>query len=103
MNSLLRTSPSIVSYQLFLVLYFTADIDAYRINASGCDVLDYASSSDSDVEPVVVSETLRGSFLDDSEDESLQSSQEDPLKYVAVLILSKAQNKKKKNRMVLHY
>ncbi|XP_046425364.1 KAT8 regulatory NSL complex subunit 2 isoform X7 [Neodiprion fabricii] len=56
-----------------------AEIDAYRINASGCDVLDYASSSDSDVEPVVVSETLRGAFLDDSEDESLQSSQEDPL------------------------
>ncbi|XP_012139845.1 KAT8 regulatory NSL complex subunit dim gamma-tubulin 1 isoform X1 [Megachile rotundata] len=55
------------------------EVDAYRVNASGCDILDYASSSDSDVEPTVVSDTLRGSYLDDSDNESLYSAQEDPL------------------------
>ncbi|XP_076229870.1 KAT8 regulatory NSL complex subunit dim gamma-tubulin 1 isoform X1 [Nomia melanderi] len=55
------------------------EVDAFRVNASGCDILDYASSSDSDVEPTVVSDTLRGSYLDDSDNESLYSAQEDPL------------------------
>ncbi|CAL7933146.1 unnamed protein product [Xylocopa violacea] len=56
-----------------------AEIDAPRVNASGCSILDYASSSDSDVEPVTVNDTLRGSYLDDSDNESLYSAQEDPL------------------------
>ena len=47
------------------------------------DILDYASSSDSDVEPTIVSDTVRGPFLDDSDNESVHSPQEDPLKYVA--------------------
>ncbi|XP_048512002.1 KAT8 regulatory NSL complex subunit 2 isoform X2 [Athalia rosae] len=68
----------------FKVLDPFVEIDAYRINASGCDILDYASSSDSDVEPMAVSDTLRASFLDESEDESLQSSQEDPLKHAGI-------------------
>ncbi|XP_076680803.1 KAT8 regulatory NSL complex subunit dim gamma-tubulin 1 isoform X3 [Andrena cerasifolii] len=55
------------------------EVDAYRVNASGCDILDYASSSDSDVEPTVVSDTLKGNFLDDSDNESLYSAQDDPL------------------------
>ncbi|XP_078035156.1 KAT8 regulatory NSL complex subunit dim gamma-tubulin 1 isoform X1 [Augochlora pura] len=55
------------------------EVDATKVNASGCDILDYASSSDSDVEPTVVSDTLRGSYLDDSDNESLYSAQEDPL------------------------
>lgn len=59
---------------------FSAEVDAYRVNARGCDILDYASSSDSDVEPTVVSDTLRGIHLDDSDNESLNSPQEDPLK-----------------------
>lgn len=42
--------------------------------------MDYASSSDSDVEPTTVNDTLRGSYLDDSDNESLYSAQEDPLK-----------------------
>ncbi|KAK0072023.1 hypothetical protein PV326_000540, partial [Microctonus aethiopoides] len=56
-----------------------SDIDAFRVNASGCNILDYASSSDSDVEPTVSSEALRGAFLDDSDNESIHNSQEDPL------------------------
>ncbi|XP_076764954.1 KAT8 regulatory NSL complex subunit 2-like isoform X1 [Xylocopa sonorina] len=56
-----------------------AEIDAPKVNASGCSILDYASSSDSDVEPVTVNDTLRGNYLDDSDNESLYSAQEDPL------------------------
>ncbi|XP_071580163.1 KAT8 regulatory NSL complex subunit 2 isoform X1 [Temnothorax nylanderi] len=55
------------------------EVDAYRVNASGSDILDYASSSESDVEPTVVTDTLRGVYLDDSDNESLHSPQEDPL------------------------
>ncbi|KAL6441962.1 hypothetical protein ACFW04_002372 [Cataglyphis niger] len=55
------------------------EVDAYRVNASGSDILDYASSSESDVEPTVVNDTLRGVYLDDSDNESLHSPQEDPL------------------------
>ncbi|XP_023288963.1 KAT8 regulatory NSL complex subunit 2 isoform X2 [Orussus abietinus] len=60
------------------------EIDAFRVNASGCDVLDYASSSDSDIEPTVVNDTLRGTFLDDSDNESLHSAQDDPLKHAGI-------------------
>lgn len=48
--------------------------------------MDYASSSDSDVEPTVSSEALRGAFLDDSDNESIHNSQEDPLKWDYVSI-----------------
>lgn len=61
-------------------LLFSAEVDAYRINANGSDILEYASSSESDVEPTVVTDTLRGVYLDDSDNESLHSPQEDPLK-----------------------
>lgn len=60
------------------------EVDAYRVNASGCDILDYASSSDSDVEPTIVNDTLRGVHLDDSDNESLHSPQEDPLKHAGI-------------------
>ncbi|XP_014616889.1 PREDICTED: KAT8 regulatory NSL complex subunit 2 isoform X1 [Polistes canadensis] len=60
------------------------EIDAYRVNASGCDILDYASSSDSDVEPTTVSDTLKNACLDDSDNESLHSPQEDPLKHAGI-------------------
>ncbi|XP_017884728.1 KAT8 regulatory NSL complex subunit 2 isoform X2 [Ceratina calcarata] len=60
------------------------EVDAHRVNASGCEILDYASSSDSDVEPTTVSEALRGSYLDDSDNESLYSAQEDPLKHAGI-------------------
>ncbi|XP_011342977.1 KAT8 regulatory NSL complex subunit 2 isoform X2 [Ooceraea biroi] len=60
------------------------EVDAYRVNANGSDILDYASSSESDVEPTVVNDTLRGVFLDDSDNESLHSPQEDPLKHAGI-------------------
>ncbi|XP_011301585.1 KAT8 regulatory NSL complex subunit 2 [Fopius arisanus] len=61
-----------------------AEIDASKANSSCCDILDYASSSDSDVEPTLASEALRGSFLDDSDSESLSSFNEDPLKHAGI-------------------
>ncbi|XP_071571082.1 LOW QUALITY PROTEIN: KAT8 regulatory NSL complex subunit 2-like [Temnothorax nylanderi] len=60
------------------------EVDAYRVNASGSDILDYASSSESDVEPTVVTDTLKGVYLDDSDNESLHSPQEDPLKHAGI-------------------
>ncbi|KAI4498001.1 hypothetical protein M0802_006825 [Mischocyttarus mexicanus] len=60
------------------------EINAYRVNASGCDILNYASSSDSDVEPTTVSDTLKNACLDDSDNESLHSPQEDPLKHAGI-------------------
>lgn len=69
-----------MQYEIHNKLLFSAEVDAYRVNASGCDILDYASSSESDVEPTVVNDTLRGIYLDDSDNESLHSPQEDPLK-----------------------
>ncbi|XP_067207336.1 KAT8 regulatory NSL complex subunit 2 isoform X2 [Linepithema humile] len=61
------------------------EVDAYRVNASGSDILDYASSSESDVEPTVVNDTLRGVSLDDSDNENdLHNPQEDPLKHAGI-------------------
>ncbi|KAG7209685.1 hypothetical protein KM043_011330 [Ampulex compressa] len=60
------------------------EVDAYRVNASGCDILDYASSSDSDIEPTVVNDTLRAIPQDDSDNESLYSPHEDPLKHTGI-------------------
>ncbi|XP_011503393.1 PREDICTED: KAT8 regulatory NSL complex subunit 2 isoform X2 [Ceratosolen solmsi marchali] len=60
------------------------EIDVYRVNAKGPDILDYASSSNSDVEPTLISDTVKGVYLDDSENESLHSSEEDPLRHAGV-------------------
>ncbi|XP_051174563.1 KAT8 regulatory NSL complex subunit 2 isoform X2 [Leptopilina boulardi] len=60
------------------------EIEATKVNAKVSDILDYASSSDSDVEPATVSDTIRGIFLDDSDTESVHSPQEDPLKHAGI-------------------
>ncbi|XP_044000895.1 KAT8 regulatory NSL complex subunit 2 isoform X2 [Aphidius gifuensis] len=60
------------------------DIDASKINSSCCNILDYASSSDSDVEPTMVNEALKGAYLDDSDNESVNSPQDDPLKHAGI-------------------
>ncbi|XP_033218634.1 KAT8 regulatory NSL complex subunit 2 isoform X2 [Belonocnema kinseyi] len=61
-----------------------SQVDASRVNAGVSDILDYASSSDSDVEPTIVSDTVRGPYLDDSDTESVHSPQEDPLKHAGI-------------------
>ncbi|XP_043484335.1 KAT8 regulatory NSL complex subunit 2 isoform X2 [Leptopilina heterotoma] len=60
------------------------EIEASKVNAKVSDILDYASSSDSDVEAATVSDTVRGTFLDDSDTESVHSPQEDPLKHAGI-------------------
>lgn len=79
-DNVVPTSLNRFIYEIVNKLLFSAEVDAYRVNASGCDILDYASSSESDVEPTVVNDTLKGVYLDDSDNESLHSPQEDPLK-----------------------
>uniref|UniRef100_A0ABD2WNP2 KAT8 regulatory NSL complex subunit 2 n=1 Tax=Trichogramma kaykai TaxID=54128 RepID=A0ABD2WNP2_9HYME len=56
----------------------------HEINARGPDILDDASSSDSDVEPTWINETVRGIYFEDSDNESLHSLEEDPLKHADV-------------------
>lgn len=59
----------------------SAEIDAFRVNAKGSEILDYASSSDSDAEPALITDTYKGNHLDDdSDNESLNTPEEDPLK-----------------------
>ncbi|XP_023246235.1 KAT8 regulatory NSL complex subunit 2 isoform X2 [Copidosoma floridanum] len=61
------------------------EIDAYRVNAKGSEILDYASSSDSDTEPTLVNDTVKGTYFDDDSDkESLNSPEEDPLKHAGL-------------------
>ncbi|XP_054004031.1 KAT8 regulatory NSL complex subunit 2 isoform X4 [Hylaeus anthracinus] len=62
----------------------TEDTEDEEGKVKALDPFNYASSSDSDVEPTVVSDTLRGSYLDDSDDDSLYSAQEDPLKHAGI-------------------
>lgn len=61
-------------------LLFLAEIDAATRNAMGRKILDYASDSSSDVETPTVSNTWRGQDLDNSDNESIDSQNEDPLK-----------------------
>lgn len=63
------------------------DLDAATINASSSRVLDYASESDSDVDAAMLDVTWKGGDADaDSSDaESVDSQQEDLLKYVHVV------------------
>lgn len=61
-------------------LNFAGDLDAAVINASGRKILDYASDSSSDVETPTVGNTWRGHDLDNSDNESIDSQNEDLLK-----------------------
>lgn len=59
------------------------DVDAATVNSSSSRILDYASESDSDVEAAMLDVTWKGGDADaDSSDaESVDSQQEDLLKY----------------------
>ncbi|XP_034951473.1 KAT8 regulatory NSL complex subunit 2 isoform X2 [Chelonus insularis] len=70
--------------KLFKALDPFSEVDAFKVNAKSCEILDYASSSDSDIEPTVTNEAFKGTFLDDSDNESLHSPQEDPLKHAGI-------------------
>ncbi|XP_063217687.1 KAT8 regulatory NSL complex subunit 2 [Bacillus rossius redtenbacheri] len=60
------------------------DINAAKVNQSVCRVLDYASESESDVEGATVDTAWHSEDYDSSDAESVDSQQEDPLKYSGV-------------------
>lgn len=66
----------LINYLLFL----SAQINAAAKNASGRKILDYASDSSSDVDTPTVSNTWRGQEYDNSDNESIDSQNEDMLK-----------------------
>lgn len=59
---------------------FSVDINAAAINSSGRKILDYASDSSSDMETPTLNNTWRGQDLDNSDNESVDSQNEDSLK-----------------------
>lgn len=60
-------------------------INAAAKNAGGRKILDYASDSSSDVDTPTVSNTWRGQDYDNSDNESIDSQNEDMLKWVEIL------------------
>lgn len=57
------------------------ELDAAQVNVSRCSqVLDYASESDSDVEPAMLDNIWRGQDHESSDAESVDSQADDPLK-----------------------
>ncbi|XP_031641250.1 KAT8 regulatory NSL complex subunit 2 [Contarinia nasturtii] len=60
------------------------DVNAASINTSGRKILDYASDSSSDLELPTLNNTWRGQDLDNSDNESVDSQNEDFLKHAEV-------------------
>lgn len=66
------------------------EIDASKVNSSGNKVLDYASESDSDVEPTMIDSVWHGQDQESSDGESVDSQLEDPLKHAGVYTAEEA-------------
>lgn len=65
------------------------DLDACALQHAAChDVLDRCSESDSDVEASTYASVWHDAQADSSDDESIDSEQEDPLKYFRVIIFT---------------
>ncbi|XP_055311207.1 KAT8 regulatory NSL complex subunit 2 [Sitodiplosis mosellana] len=60
------------------------DVNAAAINTNGRKILDYASDSSSDLETPTLNNTWRGQDLDNSDNESVDSQNEDFLKHAEV-------------------
>ena len=58
----------------------SVDVNAAAINTNGRKILDYASDSSSDLETPTLNNTWRGQDLDNSDNESVDSQNEDFLK-----------------------
>lgn len=61
---------------------FTVDVDGDHYNEQGRNILDYASDSSSDDEMVNVTNILDGHDMDNSDNDSVDSQNDDILKYV---------------------
>jgi KAT8 regulatory NSL complex subunit 2 len=55
-------------------------LNANDVNNAGRNILDYASDSSSEDEPTTLGNTWRGYEMDNSDNESIDSQAEDPLK-----------------------
>lgn len=82
----------VISLLLCVILYtkffFVVDLDATIIYSDHCnEVLDYCSESESDIEPSILSSVWPDTHADSSDDESIDSDQEDPLKYENYLFI----------------
>lgn len=66
---------------LLIYLFFLAEIDAQKINSACSEILEYASDSESDVEPALYNSVWHGQNADLSDNESIDSEFEDVLKY----------------------
>lgn len=56
------------------------DIDAVRKNETNRNILDYASDSSSDEDTATIQNRFRGNDIDNSDNESIDSQNEDLLK-----------------------
>lgn len=61
-------------------LFFSDDIDADKKNESNRDILDYASDSSTDEDMPTVCNRYRGNDIENSDNESVDSQNEDALK-----------------------
>lgn len=60
--------------------FFVVDVNAAEINNRGRSILDYASDSSSEDENTTLGNTWRGYEMDNSDNESIDSQDEDYLK-----------------------
>lgn len=60
------------------------DLNPSEINNRGKNILDFASDSSSDEEPTTLTNTWRSNELDHSDDEGVDSSEEDMLKHAGI-------------------
>lgn len=62
--------------------WYVDDIDVDKCNVSNRDILDYASDSSTDEDVPTVANRYRGNDVDNSDNESIDSQNEDVLKWV---------------------
>lgn len=72
------------------LVLISVDIDVAAINDSARVVLDYASDSSSDEEATLVGNTWRGYDMDNSDNESVDSQNEDLLKHAGIYTVEEA-------------
>lgn len=67
----------------FIENIFLVDIPAAKVNTKASEILDCASSSDSDAEPTLVCDLVRQTY-DDSDEETIPSTEDDPLRHAGL-------------------
>lgn len=68
--------------EIWLFILFSDEVNVDSVNNKSRDVLNYASDSSSEEEITTLGNTWRGTEMDNSDDESIDSQAEDYLKWV---------------------